>query len=453
MPRDHYAHGAVLWAILFTSPGRRAILPLTRFKDLKVHYPKTRIPVILMEACLIAVISTFAGCGGHHSKSVDQTQQTLPNPYRWTVLIYMCGDNNLESVGLQNINDMEKVGSTPFVKVLIQLKRSSHNSTADGDWNGARRYEVNRDSDNTKINSLMLQELGDIDMGSAASLKDFILWGQSYAPADRYMLILWDHGTGWDPNDDAPAAKAISQDDTYKTMIKIPDLPSALGAGKKFDIIACDACLMSMFEVIYEVHNYGDYFVASEEETPIQGFAYDQILGYLTSQQGIISPTKDTAIFMAKSSFDYWKSWSQKVMSVVDLNQANAVAQALNTFSQELIASGNSSAALAAQAESTAQRFSTYYRDPRVDLGDYVSIISDGKMSDAVRTSANNLRSAINSAVVANYFTDTRSRATGISAYIPTAGNYLQYGAPGYRLLSLANDTQWDEWLAYQGGQ
>lgn len=418
-----------------------------------MNLPKTRIPAIFTAFCLMIILSSIPGCGGHHHHNNSQKQQPVSTSRSWTVLVYMCADNNLESVGIDNFNTMEKVGSTDSVKVLVQFKRSPRNNTSNGDWTGARRYQITRDNDDKTINSPMIQDLGDIDMGSASSLKDFILWGQSYAPADRYMLILWDHGTGWDPNDDAPSAKAISQDETYKSMIKIPDLPSALGAGKKLDIIACDACLMSMFEVLYEVRNCGDYFVASEEETPIQGFAYDKILTYLTSQQGLESSTKDTAVFLAKNAFDEWTSWQQEVVSVVDLSQVNSVAQALNAFAQNLTAGGSSIAATATEAQGSAQRFSTYVRDPRVDLGDYASIIAAGSSNEAVRASANNLKSAISSAVVANYVANTRPRATGISAYIPTASNFSKYGAPGYTLLSLARDTNWDEWLAHQGGQ
>ena len=42
---------------------------------------------------------------------------------KWTIMVYMAGDNNLDSAALRDIAEMAKVGSTKDVNVLVQLDR------------------------------------------------------------------------------------------------------------------------------------------------------------------------------------------------------------------------------------------------------------------------------------------------------------------------------------------
>ena len=42
---------------------------------------------------------------------------------KWTVMVYMAGDNNLDGAALRDIAEMAKVGFTKDVNVLVQLDR------------------------------------------------------------------------------------------------------------------------------------------------------------------------------------------------------------------------------------------------------------------------------------------------------------------------------------------
>ena len=42
---------------------------------------------------------------------------------KWTVMVYMAGDNNLDSAALRDISEMAKVGSSRKVNILVQLDR------------------------------------------------------------------------------------------------------------------------------------------------------------------------------------------------------------------------------------------------------------------------------------------------------------------------------------------
>jgi hypothetical protein len=40
---------------------------------------------------------------------------------KWTIRIYLAGDNNLESYGLKDLSEMRKVGSSTDVAIVAQL--------------------------------------------------------------------------------------------------------------------------------------------------------------------------------------------------------------------------------------------------------------------------------------------------------------------------------------------
>jgi hypothetical protein len=48
---------------------------------------------------------------------------------KWTFLVYMAGDNNLDGAALRDIAEMAKAGSTKDVHVLVQLDRIEDQKT------------------------------------------------------------------------------------------------------------------------------------------------------------------------------------------------------------------------------------------------------------------------------------------------------------------------------------
>ncbi|MDP7420385.1 MAG: hypothetical protein QGH40_00840, partial [bacterium] len=92
----------------------------------------------------------------------------VPAVAKWTVLVYMAGDNNLENgqIGVENIRDMESVPASEDLNVLVQFDRPGNNEFAS--YSGARRYLIRsrgQEPGNEEIASLLLQELGTVNMG------------------------------------------------------------------------------------------------------------------------------------------------------------------------------------------------------------------------------------------------------------------------------------------------
>ena len=92
----------------------------------------------------------------------------------WTILIYMDGDNDLESYVMHDLNELEASMLTPDVRVLVLADRAEGYVTEDGDWTTARRYEIVPDADLDVVASPVIEDLGEVDMADPQTLGDFI---------------------------------------------------------------------------------------------------------------------------------------------------------------------------------------------------------------------------------------------------------------------------------------
>jgi hypothetical protein len=115
----------------------------------------------------------------------------------WTFMVYLSADNNLEPAGIHDFNEMETVGSTDDINIIVQFDRSPGYDSSNGNWTGARRYLVTKDNDMNIISSKMLADLGDTNMGDPQTFVNFTTWAADHYPAKHYFVDFWDHGGGW----------------------------------------------------------------------------------------------------------------------------------------------------------------------------------------------------------------------------------------------------------------
>ena len=290
---------------------------------------------------LMLIIISFTGC--FLIPPVNDTAE-------WTVMVYLDSDNNLESVGIEDINEMEMAGSTSEVNIVVQVDRipfsvlASNNEgfaddTSNGDWTTTRRYFILQDNDPVQINSQLLGDLGELNMGAPQTLIDFATWVADAYPAKKYLLVIWNHGGGF-RGISSTLSKDIAWDDTNGgDKITMPELESALSAihaqlGKKIDIIGMDACFMAMTEVAYQIKDYADFFVSSEESEPSKGWPYDSILGQLTSNSSI-TPKQFSEDIVDHYIFSY--PFNNVTQSAIDLHYMDILAGQLSDLSQAII--------------------------------------------------------------------------------------------------------------------
>ena len=64
----------------------------------------------------------------------------------WTIMTYINAKNDLEYSGLKDVNEMEQVGSTDKINIVVEIGRMNGqedgDTHVDGDWTGTRRIYI-----------------------------------------------------------------------------------------------------------------------------------------------------------------------------------------------------------------------------------------------------------------------------------------------------------------------
>lgn len=209
----------------------------------------------------------------------------LAGQAKWTVLVYMAGENNLTFSLAADLEEMKTVGSTGDVNIVVQADTGYARIPGLGDGQTHR----------LKINKGQVQDypMGyNADMAAPQELSSFIDWAVSNFPADHYCLILWDHGLGWaggqensDMQGDKAPVRGIMEDAGSHSFMSLSELNLALSnAGVRFDLIEFDACLMGMWEVAVSVQDWASFLSFSQATEPATGNPYDMIFEDLNAR-------------------------------------------------------------------------------------------------------------------------------------------------------------------------
>ena len=370
------------------------------------------------------------------SKAKDELSGTSQK--EWTVMVFVNAKNNLESYGLKDVNEMEMVGSSDKVNVIAELGRISGYSSADGNWTGCRRYYIKKDNDTNKITSPILLETPKCDMGSWEYMVDFVKWTKERYPAKKYVLVVWNHGSGWNKGGDISYLlneKGISYDDETNNHITTPQLRMALEKIGGVDILAMDACLMQMIEVAYEVKDYTQYIVASEEVEPGDGYTYNTWLEPLVK-----NPTADARTlskYMVDSYGDYYQSERDTTQSSIYAKALKELARVSDDFISALIASNEVNTAK--NARTNAQKF--YYSSNK-DFYHFVKLITDNTQASDVKAKGQALLDVLKNKVIVHNRSGYQN-AYGLAVYVPT------YYTTSYDELMWAKETKWDDLIKW----
>jgi len=362
----------------------------------------------------------------------------------WTVMVYMSADqsgsSSLDSVAWLDLEEMESVGSTDQVKIVVQL--DPYDSCT-----GTYRYYitgVDKGSSYPLYPDDIVGNLSEQDMSDPSVLAKFVNWATNNYPAEHYLLVLWDHGGGWKKED--IIKKGIMWDFTpgYSYM-SMEDLTDGLDSlNEHIDIIGFDACLMQMIEVAYQIESgvtdTPNYIVGSEESIWVLGWNYDDILNHLT-----LNPTMSAATLGETIVDDFlWNSGvTTATLSVIDLNNFHSIAYPI--FSAFQLALRNSSyQSEIATARTTAQN---YGAPDFKDIYDFAERIYTLGVYDC-QIEAHAVMNFVDGVVVYEGWVGLDvANSHGLSIYLPdTAAGYDS----AYSTLLFAIDTQWDEFL--QGG-
>ncbi|MGL4790225.1 MAG: clostripain-related cysteine peptidase, partial [Anaerotignaceae bacterium] len=171
-----------------------------------------------------------------------------------TLLIYLCGSDLESNYGCATYDIEEILNADIGDNVNIIMETG-----------GAKYWDNNTiPIENTRYQltnhglTLLDDSLGNRDMTDPETLSNFINYGVSNYPADRYMLILWDHGGG------SLGGFAYDQRFPSSSAMTLSEIDQALSTSDVyFDFIGFDACLMATLETAFVLEEYTDYMIAS----------------------------------------------------------------------------------------------------------------------------------------------------------------------------------------------
>jgi len=397
------------------------------------------------------------------AKAALSVPRSVPANYRrgrsgtWTIMVYINGKNNLEKYGFKDVNEMEMVGSSDRVKVVVELGKKPHDYYNDGsmdkktgrysdtqEWSGARRYLVQKDNNPSEITSPVLQEISDVDMGDWKHLVDFVSWAKANYKSDNYMLIVWNHGSGWVRSRGLRTlSRGISFDDETHNHITTPQLGQALRQMGGVNIYASDACLMQMAEVDYEIKDSADFIVGSEESEPGDGWTYDLFLNKLANEPALTP--RNVAMHAVDAYAEHYVSINQKAtQSAVDTGylRSGEMTARLNAWTDAVVAANNPQAIKSARAE--AQSYA--YADNK-SLAHFVNLVGKKMNNPQVTAAGNALISFIQDKLVIDNKTNQFPNSRGLAIYIPNASFDETYNA-----LVFAHETKWAAFAKWVAG-
>ena len=173
----------------------------------------------------------------------------------WTFMIYLDGDNNLDSYAITDfidmVNGVQNANNTNLNVLVLHDKYGTGNTTL---------YRL------TTAGAVQIGAITEENMGNPATLSNFINYCKTNYAANHYALILWNHGDGARSIESdnqmyiaknsslksktflsgIQMSKAICEDVTNGDLLYLDELRQAIEANftpaGKLDLIGFDAC-------------------------------------------------------------------------------------------------------------------------------------------------------------------------------------------------------------------
>ena len=333
-----------------------------------------------------------------------------------TLMVYMCG-SDLESRAGAATQDLEELMAAMPADGSVEIVALLGGSTG---WKSA----VNADS--ADIYRLTPQGLelaeagGPGSMGSAGTLGRLLRYGHDACPAERYALLMWDHGAGpmmglcFDERHSGPQGMdALSLTELRTALAESPF------AGEKLAWIGFDACLMASVETACVVAPYAEYMIASQETEPVDGWCYD----FISDLAGDASGAQTGRRIVDSYAAYYAQSLSDITLSCVDLSRMEAVEVETSELFGGLDVDAERYAAYArGRNEARSIGSGPAYAYDLVDIEDLVEVYEQAGVLDGAA-----LRAALEAAVVCNYA--NAPFHNGLSLYYPFA-NKARFASP-----------------------
>lgn len=379
----------------------------------------------------------------------------------WTIMVYMDGDNDLEANIIEDFAEMAAVGSTERINLVALADTMTY--TEGTHWYFIEDGDVPIDLQNG-THTCDCEELaggcpGELNMGDGHTLEYFITTAVANAPAENYMLVLWDHGASWygiceDWSSELPDGShdVLTMDEISGAIEAAYDDVLPEGALK---IVDFDACLMSGVEVAYEIRDLAEYMVAAITTIARPGFQWEWLLedinGLTDASPRAVGETMVDSFmeFYSQCEGSGIGGYPYASLSLIDLSAVeDLVLEGVNDMASMLLGyveDNMQKSVIQTTERKTPQIQYLGELDPFVDLGLFAVTLADNLPE--MQPIADRIVDLVADTVVYFDFVTGDSGACmntmGISIYYTCAmGHLADYGD-----LAFGEDTLWDEFL------
>ena len=279
---------------------------------------------------------------------------------KWTVLVYLAGDNNLTSNCITVLQQLEAVKYKKNVRVLACFDsntpwpKGSRYLAINGKW-----QKNNKDLDWELYNDLIITEKRGHKINPpdfceeverkgtpmtktyvSEGLRRFLKWAWTrHSKTERYMLILYGHGP-------VVAGKTFMAQENPTSALNMEQLAKILspyfgGRRRKLDILAFQNCAMNGIETAYQVKDQAEYLIGSQGLVLAYGWPYESIISALISNANAkpLQITKKILQACARHLIDFSvmdRSSEQSVCDLSLLRQPGNITSAIRELSTAL---------------------------------------------------------------------------------------------------------------------
>jgi len=371
-------------------------------------------------------------------------------PGKWTVMLYLAGDNNLSEECVYSLVEAKQslTDNDKKLTVLAQFDPAGVHAQT-------KRYLLSGKGSLEKDAQATGWTAYETDTGEPDNLLEFVRWSMSQFPAEHFMLVLVGHGSGTDDD-------FLLHDDNPPNALSIAELRYVFeklsNDGRTIDILGMDTCLMNMAEVCFELLRTNlTYLVGSEGFSPNTGWPYKRIIKKLTDK--IRDDEKGaTADWLAPQIVEEYKQFyvpyinggisvDQSALRVKKIDEVkkkmfSLVGTLLDEFDRGVLDYGkdNQNALLLAHWETQ-----SYNGEVFVDLFDFCECLAVryNKFSSDVVKRCREVQAAIKDLVVTSRVAGAAFQfSNGLSIYFPWAVR-----SPAYGNLAFASETRWVDFL------
>ena len=203
----------------------------------------------------------------------------------WTIMIYICGAD-LESGGGTSASSATGLATGDLTEIYNTRASLPDNVNIIVEAGGAKVWKDTYSSviSASKLNRFHLTTSGYVtdaqitkeSMGLSSTLLSFLEWGLTSYPAEKTMVVFWDHGGGmagccYDENYDSNSLL----NSEIQTALSGAFTATGRSTDNKLEVVGYDCCLMQVQDIAETNSTYFNYMMASEESESGYGWDYD----------------------------------------------------------------------------------------------------------------------------------------------------------------------------------